>query len=141
MTNQTIFIAGFLDYGNFAAIAEDGIDLDDWSYGFEASPRVGHVMASFDDQKLECLKNMAISELQEGLDVLHDKEFLDEIDAAVWHTGGWVETKPFSDGALPKMVGRQVWTLASPEWDINDPDKKDGVEPILRLVVEQHRVF
>lgn len=137
MTNTTIFIASWLDYGTFAACAEGGTDLDDCLFDHEASPHVGHAMASFDDQKLELLKSMAINELQGGL----DKEFLDEIEAAVWHTGGRVEMQPFSGGTTPKMVARQIWTLASPEWDIENPDKRGGVEPITRLVVEEHRVF
>lgn len=136
----TVFIASYIDFGTFAAVAEDGTDIDDWSFAHEAAPHVAHVMAGFDDQKLEALKKMAVDDYMSQFDVLHDKEWLDDVEAAVWHTGGWVETKPFGD-ATPKMVGRQEWTFASPEWDLGDPDKKGGIEPILRLVVEQHRVF
>lgn len=137
---QTIFIANWEDYVSFCCAQEDRGDIDDFEFTAAASPNVGHVMTSFDEQKLEVLKQIAIDDYMAQFDVLQDKEWLDDVEAAVWHTGGWVETKPFGD-ATPKMLGRQEWTLASPEWDINDPDKRGGVEPILRLVVEQHRVF
>lgn len=137
---QTVFVANWEDYGSFCCTQGDRGDIDDYEFTAAAQPNVGHVMASFDEQKLEVLKQIVIGGYQAQFDVLHDKEALDELEVAVWHTAEWVTAQPFN-GAEPKILGRQEWTLASPEWDISDPDKKGGVEPILRLVVEQHRVF
>lgn len=137
---QTIFIAGYEDYGSFCCTQEDRGDIDEYEFTAAAAPRVAHVMATFGERELEVLKQIVIDDYQAQFDVLQDKEVLDELESAVWHTAEWVTAQPFN-GAEPKRVGWQEWTLASPEWDIANPDREGGVEPILRLTVEQHRVF
>lgn len=135
---KAVYIANWIDYGNFCCICEDRHEIDDCGFSNAASSDVGHVLLDFDDEKLESLKQMAIDDIETYDFATHpDPEQEAELEQAVWHTGGWVLAQGFQ-GAEPKKLGWQEWTLASPDWVA---DEKGGVEPILRLTVEQHRVF
>lgn len=136
---KAVYIANWETFGNFCCTCEERHEIDDWGFSSAAAPSRAHVLLDFDEGHLATLKQMAIDDYagQCDFDTYPQPEEEAELEQAVWHTGGWVLGTPWG-GAEPKKLGWQEWTLASPDWVA---DGKDGVEPILRLTVEQHRVF